>query len=184
MNEKKNVITPFQNHSFRFLKMRIRLEPSGAVVMKLSRNSIKAIRRKLQIFRLWVDEGKFSAEDVFTSYQSWRSHAQRCDSYQTLHAMDKYFVTLFQKELAERNNRFKCTLKAKWDYEIGWIYFTTMREYRAVLEELDRTRNERYMNGFVPLCDRWEWRMKQRSKSSEAFSALRELRENYYMSVE
>lgn len=184
LNEKKNVITPFANHSFRFLKMRIRLEPSGKVVMKLSRNSIKAIRRKLQIFRLWVDEGKFSAEDAFTSYQSWRSHAQRCDSYQTLHAMDIYFVKLFQKELAERNNKFKCTLDAKWDYEVGWIYFTSIKEYKAVLAELDRTRYERYMNGFVPLCDRWEWRIQQRSKSAEAFAILRELRENFYLPVE
>ena len=52
MNEKKNIITPFESHSFRFLKMRIRLEPSGKVVIKLSLNSIKAIRRKLQIFRI------------------------------------------------------------------------------------------------------------------------------------
>lgn len=51
MNEKKNIITPFKNHSFKFLKMRVRLEPTGKVVMKLSRNSIKAIRRKLRIFR-------------------------------------------------------------------------------------------------------------------------------------
>lgn len=180
INAKKNVITPFANHSFRFLKMRIRLEPTGKVVMKLSRNSIKAIRRKLQIFRLWVDEGKFSPEDAFISYQSWRSHAQRCDSYKTLHALDIYFVNLFQKELAEYRNKFKCTLDAKWDYEVGWIYFSSKREYKAKLDELDRTRNERYWNGFVPLCDRWDYRMQQRSKSAEAFSYLRELRENFY----
>lgn len=98
--------------------------------------------------------------------------------------MDIYFVKLFQKELAERNNKFKCTLDAKWDYEVGWIYFTSIKEYKAVLAELDRTRNERYMNGFVPLCDRWEWRMQQRSKSAEAFAILRELRENFYLPVE
>lgn len=180
INAKKNTITPFKNHSFRFLKMRIRLEPTGKVVMKLSRNSIKAIRRKLHIFRLWVDEGKFSAEDAFTSYQSWRSHAQRCDSYRTLHTMDCLFVKLFKKELAERDKKFKCTLDAKWDYEIGWIYFTSTKEYKAILEKLDKTRYERYMNGFVPLCDRWDWRIKQRSVNAETFSMLRELRENLY----
>ena len=63
-------------------------------------------------------------------------------------------------------------------------YFTSIKEYKAVLAELDRTRYERYMNGFVPLCDRWEWRMQQRSKSAEAFAILRELRENFYMPVE
>lgn len=179
MNEKKNTITPFKNHSFRFLKMRVRLEPGGKVVIKLSRNSIKAIRRKLVIFRKWVDEGKMSVEDVCTSYQSWRAHAARCDSFKTVHSMDKFFVDLFKKELAERDKKFKCTLDAKWDYEVGWIYFTSQKEYQAIIDELDRTRYERYMNGFVPLCDRWEWRMKQRSKSADAFSLLRGIRENF-----
>ena len=179
MNEKKCIITPFKNHSFKFLKMRVRLEPTGKVVIKLSRNSIKAIRRKLKIFREWVDTGKMGVEDVFASYQSWRSHAARCDSYKTVHAMDLYFVSLFEKELAEWDKKFKCTLDAKWDYEIGWFYFTSPKEYEAKMEELNRTRTQRYMDGFVPLADRWDYRMKQRSKASEAFSLLREIRENF-----
>ena len=180
LNEKKCKITPFKNHSFKFLKMRVRLEPTGKVVIKLSRNSIKAIRRKLKIFRGWVDEGKMSAEDVFTSYQSWRSHAARCDSYKTVHDMDLYFISLFEQELAEWDKKFKCTLDAKWDYEIGWFYFTSPKEYEAKMEELDRTRNERYMNGFIPLVNRWDYRMKNRSKSAEAFDLLREIRETFY----
>ena len=180
LNEKKCKITPFKNHSFKFLKMRVRLEPTGKVVIKLSRNSIKAIRRKLKIFRGWVDEGKMSAEDVFTSYQSWRSHAARCDSYKTVHDMDLYFISLFEQELAEWDKKFKCTLDARWNYEIGWFYFTSPKEYEAKMEELDRTRYERYMNGFIPLVDRWDYRMKNRSKSAEAFDLLREIRETFY----
>lgn len=179
MNEKKSVITPFKNHSFKFLKMRVRLEPTGKVVMKLSRNSIKAIRRKLKIFRGWVDEGKMSPEDVFISYQSWRSHAARCDSYKTVHAMDLLFVSLFEKELAEWDKKFKCTLNARWNFEIGWFYFTSPKEWDAKMEELDRTRNQRYMDGFVPLVNRWDYRMSHRSKNAEAFSLLREIRENF-----
>lgn len=179
MNEKKNIITPFKNHSFKFLKMRVRLEPNGKVVMKLSRNSIKSIRRKLKIFRNWVYEGKMSEEDAFSSYQSWRAHAARCDSYKTVHAMDLYFVKLFEKELAEWDKKFKCTLDAKWNYEIGWVYFTSPKEFDAKMEELDQTRYERYMNGFVPLVNRWDYRMKYRNKNSNAFSLLREIRENF-----
>lgn len=48
------------------------------------------------------------------------------------------------------------------------------------MEELDRTRNERYMNGFIPLVNRWDYRMKNRSKSAEAFDLLREIRETFY----
>lgn len=178
INEKKNIITPFKGHSFHFIKMRVRLEPSGKIVMKLGRKSIKAIRRKLKIFRKWVDENKMSPEDAFISYQSWRSHALRCNSYRTLHAMDKYFITLFEKELSEYDKKFKCTFDAKWDYEIGWVYFESKKEYAAKMAELDETRYDRYMNGFVPLCNRWEWREKQKSKSAIAFALLRDVRNN------
>lgn len=179
MNEKKNTITPFKNHSFKFLKMRVRLQPNGKVIIKLSRNSIKAIRRKLSIFRLWVDNGKMSSDDVFISYQSWRAHAARCDSYKTVHKMDLFFVHLFEKELAEWNKKFKCTLDARWNEEIGWFYYTSPKEFKAKMDELDRTRYDRYMNGFVPLINRWEYRMKNRSKTAEAFELLRNIRENF-----
>lgn len=36
LNDKKCKITPFQHHSFTFLKMRVRLHPDGKIVMKLS----------------------------------------------------------------------------------------------------------------------------------------------------
>ena len=65
MSDKKNIITPFRHHSFTFLKMRITLEESGKVTMKLGRNSIKAMRRKLTIFRRWVDEGKLARRMFF-----------------------------------------------------------------------------------------------------------------------
>lgn len=179
MNEKKCIITPFKNHSFYFLKMRVRLEPGGKVIMKLSRTSIKSIRRKLVIFRGWVDIGKMSFDDVASSYQSWRAHAARCDSYKTVHAMDLYFVKLFEKELAEWDKKFKCTLDARWDYEVGWIYFTSKKEFDEKINELNLTRTQRYLDGFVPLINRWDYRIKQRSKAAEAFSLLREIRDNF-----
>lgn len=48
------------------------------------------------------------------------------------------------------------------------------------MDELDRKRYQRYMDGFVPLINRWDYRMKNRSKNSETFSLLREIRENFY----
>lgn len=57
MSDKKNIITPFRHHSFTFLKMRVTLTETGKVVMKLSRKSIRAMRRKMDIFRRWMDRG-------------------------------------------------------------------------------------------------------------------------------
>ena len=130
MSDKKNIITPFKHHSFAFLKMRVRLEEGGRVTMKLSRKSIRGMRRKLDIFRRWADEGRLAPEDIFQSYQSWRAHAKRCNSYDTLRAMDEHFTTLFAPELAVRKKRFKCTMKAT-KIETGWIY----RRHGAVSEE-------------------------------------------------
>lgn len=127
MSDKKNIITPFRHHSFTFLKMRVTLEESGKVTMKLGRKSIKAMRRKLDIFRRWVDEGQMSAEDAFQSYQSWRAHARRCNSYDTLQAMDARFAAVFAAELAVRKKKFPCTLKTT-KTEAGWTY---QRRYAA-----------------------------------------------------
>lgn len=130
MSDKKNIITPFRHHSFTFLKMRVRLTEGGKVVMKLSRKSIHSIRRKMDIFRRWLDEGRMGPEDVFQSYQSWRAHAKRCNSYDTLRALDERFTRMFAAELAERRKPFPCTMKATRT-EAGWIY----RRHGAVNEE-------------------------------------------------
>lgn len=121
MNEGKNVITPFKHHSFTFLKMRFSLKDNGKVVVKMSRKSIKSMRRKMSVFRRWVDDGKIAVEDVITSYQSWRAHAKKCNSYNTLQSMDERFVTLFAAELATMRKPFRCTLKAVKTRK-GWIY--------------------------------------------------------------
>lgn len=121
MNMKKNTITPFRHHGFTFLKMRVMLHDNGKVTMKLSRKSIKSMRRKLHIFRRWVDEGKFSPEDAFQSYQSWRAYAKRCNSYDTLLTMDEKFCLMFEKELEARKKKFPCTMVAIRT-DVGWVY--------------------------------------------------------------
>lgn len=130
MSDKKNIITPFRHHSFTFLKMRVTLTETGKVVMKPSRKSIRAMRRKMDIFRRWMDEGRMGPEDVFQSYQSWRAHAKRCNSYDTLRAMDERFTRMFAEELAGRRKPFPCTMKATRT-GCGWIY----RRHGAVIEE-------------------------------------------------
>ena len=69
----------------------------------------------------WVTDGKMDFEDAAQSYQSWRAHAKRCDSYDTLQAMDERFAKLFAAELAARKLKFPCTLKAE-KTKTGWVY--------------------------------------------------------------
>ena len=126
LHDKKDKITPFKSHSFTFLKMRVHLDENGKVIMRLSRKSIKAMRVKLKKFRKWLDTGKkrVGIEDLVASYQSWRAYAKQCDSYRTLHNMDKHFVKLFSNELRTRKLKFKCTLKAN-KMPDGWKYSDT-----------------------------------------------------------
>ncbi len=120
MSDKKNTIKKFQHHGFSFLKMRTRLHGEN-VTMKISRNGIRSVRRKLSIFRRWVTEGRMGAEDVFASYQSWRAHARRAQSYDTLQAIDERFADMFKKELGARRLRFPCTMIAVKGSD-GWEY--------------------------------------------------------------
>ena len=99
MNAKKTQIVKL-SRGFRFLKMLFRLSDTGRVLRKPTRKGITAMRRKLKIFRRWVDEGKMTFFDVNTSYQSWRGHLKKSDSHNTLKQMDKLFKSLFKEELS------------------------------------------------------------------------------------
>lgn len=100
VNEKKTIITPFKHHSFTFLKLQFKLIDSGKVVVKLNQKTIRSMRKKLRIFY----EKHFPVENIYQSYQSWRAHAKRCDSYITLYNMDKLFISLFYNELVRLKN--------------------------------------------------------------------------------
>lgn len=89
--------------------------------------------------------------------------------------MDRMFVNLFKKELGARSKPFKCTLKARWDYEIGWIYYAKDIELKHILDILNKTRRKRYLAGFVPLSDTWEWRIQNASPKSKAFYDFKDI---------
>lgn len=99
MNVKKTQIVKL-SRGFRFLKMLFRLSDTGRILRKPTRKGITAMRRKLKIFRRWVDEDRMTFFDVNTSYQSWRGHLKKSDSHNTLKQMDKLFKSLFKEELS------------------------------------------------------------------------------------
>jgi hypothetical protein len=46
-----------------------------------------------------VQEGKMTIEDAKESYNSWKAHAARGDTYYLCRSMDKYFNKLFHEYL-------------------------------------------------------------------------------------
>lgn len=94
LNPKKTRIIPLRQ-GFRFLKTKFILTENGKVVRRMSRKSSKAMHRKLKKFRHWVDAGKFTTEDVRTSYESWKGCMRRGNSYRALKRMDRFYTQLF-----------------------------------------------------------------------------------------
>ena len=98
INARKDRITPFKHHGFSFLKMRVRLAQTGRVSMRVSRKGLKSARRKFVLLEKWVVAGQMKAEDAATSFNAWRSHAKRADSFLSLRAMETRFAGLMPKK--------------------------------------------------------------------------------------
>lgn len=97
LNEKKTRIVRL-THQFRFLKMRIRLTDTGAVVMRLASENIVKRRRTLKKFKKKLDAGEMTISSIQESYTSWKGHAGRARSYKTVQAMDRLYIRLFGRE--------------------------------------------------------------------------------------
>lgn len=110
ISEKKTKIIPFKGHGFTFLKFRYRLSKTGKVTLKVNRNSIKNMRRKIRAFHRRLNEGVMEFQDIVSSYQSWRAHCKRGNSFRTLVNMDRYFCEEFKEELKVYRLPLKCTI--------------------------------------------------------------------------
>ncbi len=97
LNPKKTRIVPL-DEGFWFLKGKYILLPSGKIVCKAKRDGIIRMKRKLKSFKKKYDLGLMSKEDVYTSYQSFRSHLLHFDSYYLVKNMDIFYKELFHEE--------------------------------------------------------------------------------------
>lgn len=97
LNPKKTCIVPL-DEGFWFLKGKYILLPSGKIVCKAKRDGIIRMKRKLKSFKKKYDLGLMPKEDVYTSYQSFRSHLLHFDSYYLVKNMDNFYKGLFHEE--------------------------------------------------------------------------------------
>lgn len=97
LNTKKTQIVRLER-GINFLKTRFILTDTGKVIRKPYKKGITKMRRKLKIFRSWVDSGKMTPEEVEMSYRSWQGHIQKYNSYKTIQSMDKLYRELFKED--------------------------------------------------------------------------------------
>lgn len=57
---------------------------------------IRHMRKKLRIFRRWVDSGRMTAAGVETSLVSWRGHMKRFHSYHMEQSVERLYRELFK----------------------------------------------------------------------------------------
>lgn len=96
LNRKKTRIVPLTD-SFVYLKTRFMVTETGKIILKMSKRSTTSIRRKLVIFKGWVDdpERSFSMVDVRSSYESYHGQMKRGNSFKTVQRTDHYFKEIF-----------------------------------------------------------------------------------------
>lgn len=94
LNELKTKIKPI-SQGIVFLKTKFILTETGRVLRKMSRASMRAMKRKLFKFRKWVEEDRFTLADVRSAYESFRGHMRRGDSWKAVRRIDNYFKRLF-----------------------------------------------------------------------------------------
>ena len=94
LNEKKTYIVPLRQ-GVKFLKTKFKPTESGKIVRKMNRRGTRKMREKMKKFRVRLDEGTMTREDIRTSYESWRGHMRRGDSWRVLRRMDRFYESLF-----------------------------------------------------------------------------------------
>ena len=95
LNPKKTQIIKL-TRGFTFVKVRFRYGANGKVVRRATYKGIRHMRKKLRIFRRWVDSGRMTAADVETSLVSWRGHMKRFHSYHMERSVERLYRELFK----------------------------------------------------------------------------------------
>lgn len=94
LNEKTQIF-PLR-HGIDFLGFRTYLTDTGKVVRKVRNKSKHRMRRKLKKMRHLLDEGRIKKETIEQSYQSWRGHVRKGNSYYLTQDMDRLYRQLFE----------------------------------------------------------------------------------------
>lgn len=96
LNEKTNIF-PLKN-GIDFLGFHMYLTETGKVIRKIRRKSKNNTRRRLKKMKGLLDEGKITMEDINSSYQSWRGHAQKGNTHHLVRNMDALYHSIFKED--------------------------------------------------------------------------------------
>lgn len=94
LNRKKTRVVPIADY-YKWLKTKFILTSTGAVVLKMNRESTAIIRRKYRSFKAKIENGSMTLADVRCSHNSYHGHMERGNSFKVLESTDHYFKSIF-----------------------------------------------------------------------------------------
>lgn len=94
LNEKKTQITKL-SRGVNFLKGHFFLTDTGRVIKRINPRSVTTMRRKLKKFKRFVDSGKMTIDDVWTSCKSWVGYANYYNAHKTRQRLNELYKELF-----------------------------------------------------------------------------------------
>lgn len=94
INQKKTRIYPLSK-GIEFLGFRFSLTDTGKVLMQIKSDNVKRERKKLYRLVQRCLRGDMPRSSVDDSYQAWRTHASKGNSYKLIQRMDAYYKTLW-----------------------------------------------------------------------------------------
>lgn len=87
----KSTLHPLR-HGVNFLKFKYLLTDQGRVVRILHRKNTVRIRRRIRKLKQMAKQGGRTWQDVQTSYQSWKSHAEMGNSHRKIRRMRQWLT--------------------------------------------------------------------------------------------
>lgn len=82
-----------------FLGFRFRLTETGKVLLHINPDNVKAERHKLRRLVGLAKRGERTRERVDASYEAWRNHAAKGNSWKVLHNMDEFYQSLWRESV-------------------------------------------------------------------------------------
>lgn len=94
INNKKTQIIKL-SHGFTWLKTKFNILPSGRILKRLVRKSVRIMRSRLKKFTSFVNNGVMTVKDAYMSFQSWRAYAYKFDAHRSILKMENLFTKIF-----------------------------------------------------------------------------------------
>ena len=81
---------------FKYLKWNFYITQSNKLIQLPFKEKVNKQRRKLRKMHALWQEGKMTTEEVQQSYQGWRAHMSKGNTFYIIQKMDNYFRSLFK----------------------------------------------------------------------------------------